>query len=389
MGDPPSSTSASETAAIGEEADRVAVWDLAVRLFHWSLVALVGTTLATGFLELKSWLDLHVIAGTAIAVLVVLRLIWGFAGSTYARFASFIVSPGQALRHLGAIRRGEAPAHVGHNPVGAMMIVALLGTLMLLVATGALVLGGVLKDGPLAPFVSFVPGRLAKEAHELLAFGLLGLIALHLTGVVAESLRTRDNLVAAMLRGWKLRPAHGVGVPARRPRPVLAAVTAAPLLLAGGAGIVALARLPVPGVPTARLDAIYAKECSSCHSAHHPSVASAATWAAVMARLDDHFGDNASLDEPVASGLAAYLAANSAEHWDTKAAHWLARADANEPLRITATFGWRRLHRHVDTAVFARRSVGGKLNCSRCHSDAEMGRFDPRAIAIPEEKISR
>lgn len=364
------------------------VWDIAVRLFHWTLVALVSVTAVTGFLEAKPLLDAHLLCGTAIAALVTGRVIWGFTGTTYARFASFLVSPAKALRHISEIPRRKGTAHVGHNPVGGWMIVALLVTLMLLAVSGAIVLGGVLKDGPLAPFVSYASGRAVKEAHELLAFGLLALVALHVAGVVAESLRTRDNLVAAMLRGWKPHRADAATVPAVRARPVLAVALATVLLLSSGAGIVALTRLPVPGMPEQGLDPAYAKECGSCHSAHHPSVAAAATWSAVMRGLDGHFGENAGLDEPLARAIATYLATNAAERWDTKAAHLLATADQVEPLRITFTKGWRRLHRHVASTAFERKSVGGKLNCSRCHRDAESGRFHPRAIAIPEEKAT-
>jgi cytochrome b len=364
------------------------VWDIAVRLFHWALVVLVSVTAATGFLEAQPLLDAHLLCGTAIAALVTGRVIWGFTGTTYARFAGFLVSPPRVLRHIWEVPRGEAAPHVGHNPVGGWMIVALLATLMLLAVSGAIVLGGILKDGPLAPFVSYASGRAVKEAHELLAFGLLALVALHVAGVVFESVRTRDNLVAAMLRGWKPYRADAATVPAVRARPVLAVALTAALLLSSGTGIVALSHLPVPGLPAPGLDPAYAKECGSCHSAHHPSVAAAATWSTLMQGLDSHFGENAGLDEPLTRAIATYLATAAAERWDTKAAHRLATADEGEPLRITATKGWRRLHRHVASTAFERKSVGGKLNCSRCHRDAETGRFHPRAIAIPEEKAT-
>jgi cytochrome c len=107
-----------------------------------------------------------------------------------------------------------------------------------------------------------------------------------------------------------------------------------------------------------------------------------------MDNLGDHFGDNASLDSGVTAALLTYLTTNSAEHWDTNAANRLRKASAAEPLRITATDGWKRIHRDIPEAVFKRKSVGGKLNCASCHMDAETGRFAPRAIAIPKEKTT-
>lgn len=367
---------------------RIPVWDPVVRTFHWGLVAAVTVALATGFLKTASLLDLHVAAGTLIGVLLALRIVWGFTGTTYARFASFVVSPPALLRHVAAMLRGRAKPHVGHNPLGGWMIVSLMTTLTVLLVTGVAVLGGVLKAGPLAPFASFATGRQLKELHELAAFALLALIALHVAGIVIESLRTRESLIVAMLRGWKHQRADAEAALPRRAKPALAGALSIMVLLSAGAATAHFSRLPVAGLPSQPLDPVYAKECGACHSPHHPSIAAAATWASVMRGLDSHFGDNASLDEPAATRLAAYLADNAAGHWDTQASNRLARAAATDPLRITATDGWQRLHRHVDKAVFERRSVGGRVNCSRCHGDAEAGRFDPRAIHIPEERKS-
>ena len=87
--------------------------------------------------------------------------------------------------------------------------------------------------------------------------------------------------------------------------------------------------------------------------------------------------------------MSAYLADNAAEKWDTWPANRLRAVSEQNPLRITDTRGWKRLHRGLAGDVFKSKAVGGKLNCSKCHRDAETGRFAPRAIAIPEEKASR
>jgi len=107
-----------------------------------------------------------------------------------------------------------------------------------------------------------------------------------------------------------------------------------------------------------------------------------------MGDLGDHFGDNASLDPEMTASLVRYLAANSAEHWDTLAANRLREPSAAQPLRITATDGWKRIHRDLPESVFKRKAVGGKLNCTSCHTDAESGRFSPRAIDVPKEKTT-
>ncbi len=364
------------------------MWDGAVRLFHWLLAASVAGAALTGFLGGLRWLDPHIILGSAIALLLVFRVVWGFAGPAYARFSSFVPSPGGVLRHAREILGGKAPHYTGHNPVGSAMIVALLAVLAAMVITGVAVLGGAVKEGPLAPFLTFTAAAEVKEVHELLAFLLLGLIGLHIAGVLAESWRTRENLIRAMLTGRKSAHSGAVAAPAVLSRPLSAAIVFLGLTAVAGGAIAHFSRLPAFGVPTEPLNAAYAKECGSCHSAHHPSIAPAATWAAIMAGLDDHFGENASLDAAATARLAAYLADNAAEKWDTWPANRLRKASAQDPLRITDTRGWKRAHRHLPAEVFKSKAVGGKLNCTKCHRDAESGRFAPRAIAIPGKKGS-
>ncbi len=365
--------------------DEIAVWDIGVRLFHWSLVIVVATALATGFLAPRNWIDIHVIAGTVIAALLLYRIVWGFLGSTYARFGSFVVGPITAVQHAFDLARGRGHRHVGHNPVGTMMILGLLAAVLALTVTGVLALAGVIKEGPLAPFTSYTAGNIAKEIHELLAFGLLGLIGLHLIGVVMESLRTRENLVRGMVNGRKHVTADDHKAAAVEARPMAAGMLAVISIVVVGAGVWHWSAQPALGVPMVALDPLYVKECSACHTAHHPSLAPTSTWNAIMAGLGDHFGDNATLEPAQADAIAAYLFRNSAQAFDTKAANRLRMSDPAGSSRLTETPGWKRLHRHVDAAAFKQPKVAGKLNCAACHGDAASGRFNPRSIAIPKE----
>lgn len=364
---------------------QIAVWDLGVRLFHWLLVGTVMAALVTGLFAPKQWLDAHIIFGTTVSALIVFRVIWGFTGSQHARFASFVVGPGAALRYLKTLLAGRASNHIGHNPLGAMMIVALLLVLGLLTATGLVALAGELKQGPFAAFTSFATGHGAKAIHQILAYGLLGLIVLHVAGVAIESLRIRENLVRTMLTGRKAIAGPRIVRATVPARPRLAAAIFAVIVVGTLPWVIYFAQRPGLGVPTAPLDPVYAKECGACHTAYHPSLASAATWRTIFAGLDGHFGDNASLNAPLADRLLGYLTANSAEHWDTKPANFFRFPDAAQPLRITASPAWQRAHRRIPEPVFGIKAVAGKLNCSACHSDASSGRFAPQAIATPKE----
>lgn len=371
-------------APAGGERQTITVWDPVVRLFHWGLVLAVSTALATGFLAPENWLDVHLAAGGAVAALLVLRLVWGLAGSSHARFRAFVYGPAETLAYARSLVAGAAPHYRGHNPLGALMIFALLGLLGALVVSGLVDLGGVEKRGALAAFTSFATGRSFGEIHEFLAFAALGLVALHLAGVAFSSRHEGIDLPRAMVTGEK--PALD---PADRPRPAAARTVPAlglvAIVVAAGAGATAaLAGLPGLGVPQEPLDAAYKRECGDCHIAFHPSLANAADWTAMMAGLDRHFGEDASLPPETVAALTSYLTTHAAGTVDTKAANWLRRRDAAEPLRITATPFWKRRHGDIPDAVFASRAVGARSACGACHRDAETGLFADAAIAVPD-----
>jgi mono/diheme cytochrome c family protein len=269
------------------------------------------------------------------------------------------------------------------------MIMALVAVLSLLVASGIAALGGALKEGPLAPITSYAIGATAKDVHALLAWSLLALIAGHVAGVVIESLRTRENLIRSMISGRKRLRAGAMTSPLVAARPVRASLVLAAMSAMLVPAMIAASHLPVRGVPAEQLDATYAKECGACHSAHHPSLAPAAAWLKIIDGLSDHFGENASLEPNQIAHLRAYLAANGAEVWDTKAANLLRVPDAPGSLRITHTEGWKSIHQWVAPAAFASKAVNGKLNCAACHTDAASGRFAPRSISLPTERTAQ
>ena len=211
-------TPAGATAAT--RAVTVTVWDPLVRVFHWSLVA----AFATAWLSADEMQPLHEIAGYSIAALVGFRLVWGLAGSRHARFARFLRGPKATAAYLGDMVRGRERRHLGHNPAGAAMIVALLLSLSGTAFTGWLIAGpdriALLPDlsGIVAPARADdddgedggeARGGAAEDLHEALANLTLLLVALHVGGVAVASLRHRENLVRAMVTGRKRAAAPG------------------------------------------------------------------------------------------------------------------------------------------------------------------------------------
>jgi cytochrome b len=166
----------------------VKVWDPFVRLFHWTLLGAVIVAFATG--DEIEWL--HLAAGYLIAVLIVLRILWGFAGPRHARFADFVRPPREVLAFLRASLAHRAPRSLGHNPAGGAMIVAMLALLLVVSVTGVLMTGD-----------AHWGSRALEELHEASAYALIALVALHVVGVLLTSFEHGENLVRAMITGRK------------------------------------------------------------------------------------------------------------------------------------------------------------------------------------------
>jgi cytochrome b len=167
------------------------IWDPLVRLFHWSLVGLF--TANALFIDEES--NIHEWVGYAVVALVALRILWGFVGSRQARFASFLPRPGAVTEQIGDIATGRRRAHLGHTPLGAIMIFNLL-----------LVMLGIGASGYLMTTDAFWGVEWVEEVHEVLVTWAEISVVLHILAVLYESRRTGINLPRAMVTGTKRVP---------------------------------------------------------------------------------------------------------------------------------------------------------------------------------------
>ncbi len=179
----------------------IKVWDILVRVFHWSLVLFFVVAYVTE----GEWIVIHSYAGYTIFLLVTFRIVWGVIGSFHARFSNFVVSPKKALKYLKEELSGDAKHYLGHNPAGGLMIVALIISLLVTVITGASIIATE-GDGPLATtFIASFSGELLEEIHEFFTTVILLLVILHIGGVIFSSFLQEENLVKAMLTGKKIK----------------------------------------------------------------------------------------------------------------------------------------------------------------------------------------
>lgn len=189
---------------------QVKVWDLPVRLFHWLLVLLFAFMIFSGKVK-GDWMEWHMRAGYAILALVIFRILWGFAGSSYARFSSFIAGPAACIDFAKKLL-SRAPAHsTGHNPLGGWMVLALLLGLLFQVGTGLFANDDILIEGPLAALVTKVTSDRLTSWHYWNVNLLLLLTALHVLAVLYHVVFMKENLISAMFTGVKRIP-FGISV---------------------------------------------------------------------------------------------------------------------------------------------------------------------------------
>lgn len=185
------------------------VWDAPVRVFHWLMVLSFAGAYFTA--ESERWRLVHVTLGYTMAGLVSFRIVWGIAGTRYARFVNFVRGPSAVLRYLRSLVQGRPEHHLGHNPAGALAIMGLLALTLAVVGSGY------------ANYAS-LGGEWLQEVHELLANAMLALVGLHVAGVLISSWLHHENLIAAMIDGRKAgEPAAEKAAPVK-PWSVLAAL---------------------------------------------------------------------------------------------------------------------------------------------------------------------
>ncbi|WP_430461175.1 cytochrome b/b6 domain-containing protein [Thalassolituus sp. LLYu03] len=185
----------------------IRVWDGFVRLFHWLLVLVIGAAWWTAE-QGGDWMDWHKRCGYALLGLVVFRVLWGFAGTAYARFRHFLYSPQRTLAYTLALLKGREPVYLSHNPLGGWAVVVLLLWCAAQAGTGLFANDDIMTEGPLVHLVGYDLSLDITRVHKLLFDGLLILAGLHIAAVAYHQRLRKEPLVQAMITGRK--PAHDV-----------------------------------------------------------------------------------------------------------------------------------------------------------------------------------
>lgn len=182
---------------------RILVWDLPVRLFHWILVgSFVSAFVIANVADDESPVfAIHMLMGGVAAFGVVLRVVWGFAGTRWARFSAFAASPRELFAYLRGTVRGGEKRYTGHNPGSGVAALVMFALILGLAATGVLMGGG---------------GGAFEEVHEVLAWSMVAVVGAHLAGIAWYTFRHRENIARSMVDGRKAADPSGA-IPTARP----------------------------------------------------------------------------------------------------------------------------------------------------------------------------
>lgn len=380
---------------------RTLIWDLPTRLFHWTLASCFAVAWLTS--DGDRWHSLHVFAGYLMLGLVAFRVVWGFIGSHFSRFATFWFGPIQAISYLKEVMAGHAARHVGHNPTGSVAIYILLALTVAVGFSGVVTMGGDEQQGIAAGWFSFSQIAVLKKLHEAGAILMLLVVGGHVTGVVVESVQHKENLARSMVTGFKMAEP---GTPTATARGAVAGVMLLAILGFAGwwfyyaidksidnqgwhikleSGTGEEPHVKFVGKQLAD-NKQWRDECGSCHSVFYPALLPARSWEKMMAEQDKHFGSDLGLDAATTAAVLKFMVDNSADKHLIEAAFKIEQSVAKDatPQRITETPYWVNKHREIAAADWANPLVKSKNNCAACHADADDGTYEDGAMHIPK-----
>jgi len=366
------------------------IWSVPTRVFHLLLALSVLAAYLTG--DEDDILNYHVAVGVLAGSLFLFRIVWGFSGVRYSSFRDFDLSPEALKEYLFNVFTPKKE-YAGHNPAAGWAVIAMIGLGLASVVSGFLAYGVQEGRGPFS-FLNiglFRDMEFFEELHEVLANLLMLTVGAHVGGVLLDRLLHKSvGTMASIKSGFK-----NLDVPSVRLnflQKLLGTVGLAASILAflyvlgvPGNPLVASTNLPVDY--KAEHPEFY-DECIACHTLYPPFLLPKKSWEVMMADLENHFGDDASLDEDVRLSVLEYLNDNAAET-STKESAFKAMDSMNDSkktlIAYTETPYWKKRHKSLDETMFKNPKVKKKANCKACHVNIEKGIIEDELIRLPEK----
>ncbi len=366
---------------------RVYIWSLPTRLFHGFLI--IGVLFSYIFSEFENLLNYHVIFGYFVGVLFLYRIIWGFMDVKYSKFKDFSLNIKSQFEYLKNVF-GEKKEYPGHNPASSMAIILMIILGILSVISGMVVYGAQEGMGLFASLNSTIFKKMEffEELHELFTNAFLGVVFIHIAGVVLDRVVHGSKAVESMISGYK-----DVNL---EPLKLTAFQKAFGFLWIGSALLFLVYLFYYPQNPFVadknkavdyRVEhRVFYDECSSCHMLYPPYLLPTNSWVKMMDDLENHFGDDASLEEEDKESIKEFLVKNSAQNSTKEAAFKIYKSvKKDDIIAITKTPYWKKRHERLDKNLFKDKKVGKISNCKACHKNIEKGLLNDKDISIPKK----
>jgi cytochrome b len=366
------------------------IWPLPNRVAHLLLILFFTLSYILG--DFDRLLSYHVAFGLAFGVVIVFRIAWGLIGPKHSKFSDFNFSILDLKEYMFNVFT-KTKKHIGHNPASSYAIIAMIVLALLSIFSGLLAYGIEENHGIFSFLHSsyFREMEIFKEAHELFANLLLGVILLHVSGTLIDKFIKRGDAIDSMIHGYKqtkqeesikiniLQKTFGLIW-------IVCSLFALYYLIFDKSNIfIANANVKQN---YALLHSDFSKECGSCHIAFPPYLLPANSWDLMMSDLTNHFGDDASLDEPTTHSILSFLKKNSAENSTHQASLKILKSlkDKNSTIAITKTPYWIKKHKELEQDIFASNEVKSKANCQACHQEIQNGLLENDLIKVPKIK---
>jgi len=362
------------------------VWTLPTRIFHTLLVIFVFNAYITA--EWDDFLSLHVALGSALGVLILYRVLWGVVGPKYSKFSDFNINKTALKEYIFSIFNLKKE-YIGHNPAAGFTMVGIIIVLLLLTITGFLTYGIQENRGVFAFLHGsfFKDMELFEEIHEFLGATLWVLIAAHVSGVLLDRLlHAKHETLNSIVSGYK--NIQGESVKLSFFQKIISVVGI------GFSIFVLVYALSVKGniitagyhqpIDYEKENPLFVNECASCHILYPPALLPKKSWKIMMANLEEHFGDDASLEPDDTQSILTYLLENSAEDSTSEASVNILKSLQNkDTIAITQTSFWKKRHKNINSKYFKSKKVKSKANCKACHTDVEKGLIEDNNIKMP------
>lgn len=366
------------------------IWPLANRVSH--VLLMVFFSLAYVLADFDRYLSYHVAFGLALGVVFFFRIVWGFIGPKHSKFKDFNFSISDLKDYLLSVFV-KTKEYAGHNPASSYAIVAMIVVAFLTILSGFFAYG-IEENRGIMSFLHqsfFRDMEIFKDIHEFFANLFLAIIIAHVAGSLIDRFIKKSDAIDSMISGYK-ELSSKVDIKTNIAQKLFGIIWIVASLFSLYYLIFTKDNIFIASSYVkqdyAALHKDFADECGSCHITYPPFLLPKGSWTTMMQNLDNHFGDDASLDKATNQSILAFLIKNSAENSTHKSSLKILKSlkDNNSTIAITKTPYWRKKHEDIEKSVFASNEVKSKANCKACHKNIQNGLLEYDLINVPEMK---